>query len=281
MPSIAQPRPLRVAIVLSLLTMASTAFAQDAAVPLDRASLRLGGYYANVDTDIRASDPNDFLSGKINLENDLGFDQHDTVPRARADFLFGEHQGLALDYYSIDRNSHQALARAVSYDGVTYSANADVRARLGFDFGSAAWRWWFGEGNDAYGVGLGAGWYRVKTSLVGDGAYDIGAGARSVAVDTVSNDSAWAPTLQLGWRHVFGEQWRMYLDASGVRKNGGRISGHIYNAALGMEWLPWANLGFGLEYGYSQIKLHWRRSAYDADLDMTLNGPSAYVKLRW
>jgi hypothetical protein len=267
--------------MLLLLAANGTASAQGTTAPLDRASVRLGGYYANVDTDVTASDPSDFVSGRINLENDLGFEKNKAAPRARADFLFGEHQGLALDYYSIDRTSHQALARDVSYDGVTYSANADVRAKLDFDFGSAAWRWWFGQGDDAYGVGLGAGWYRVKTALAGEGAYDIGAGAQPVSVDAVSNDSAWAPMLQLGWRHVFGDQWRLYLDASGVRKNGGRISGHIYNAALGMEWLPWTNLGFGLEYGYSQIKLHWRRSAYDADLDMALNGPSAYVKLRW
>ena len=269
-------------LVLIPLVLASThAVAQHAPV-LDRASVRLGGYYAGVDTDVRMADPSDTLSGTINLEDDLGFDKNKTVPRVRADFLFGEHQGLALDYYSIDRASHQTLARDISYDGVDYSANADIRAKLDFDFGSVAWRWWFGEGNDAYGVGLGAGWYRVKTELVGEGAYDLGQGGEQpVSVTTGSNDSAWAPMLQLGWRHLFNDQWRMYLDASGVRKNGGRISGHIYNAALGVEWLPLENLGFGLEYGYSQIKLHWNRSAYDADLDMTLSGPSAFVKLRW
>jgi hypothetical protein len=244
--------------------------------------VRLGGYYASVDTDVRVADPSDTLSGTINLEDDLGFDQDKAVPRVRADFLFGEHQGLALDYYKIGRSSHQVLARDISYDGVDYSANADVHAKLDFNFGSVAWRWWFGQGDDAYGVGLGAGWYRVKTALVGDGAFDPGTGGEQpVSVASTSNDSAWAPMLQLGWRHMFNDQWRMYLDASGVRKNGGRISGHIYNAALGMEWLPWENLGFGLEYGYSQIKLHWNRSAYDADLDMTLSGPSAFVKLRW
>jgi hypothetical protein len=270
-------------LFLSPLALASTAaFAQDAPAALDRVSLRLGGYYANVDTDVSVADPSDTLSGKINLEDDLGFKQNKTVPRARADFLIGEHQGLALDYYSLDRTSHQVLARDLSYNGVTYSASADVRAKLDFDFGSVAWRWWFGQGNDTYGVGLGGGWYRVKTALAGDGAYDPGAGSpQQVSVTTSSNDSAWAPMLQLGWRHAFNDHWRMYLDASGVRKNGGRISGHIYNAALGAEWLPLDNLGFGLEYGYSQIKLHWRRSAYDADLDMSLNGPSAFVNLRW
>jgi hypothetical protein len=264
------------------LAASTAAFAQDSRALLDRASIRLGGYYANVDTDVSVADPSDTLSGTINLEDDLGFDQDKTVPRVRADFLFGEHQGLALDYYSIDRSSHQVLARDISYDGVDYSANADVRAKLDFDFGSIAWRWWFGQGDDAYGVGLGAGWYRVNTALAGNGAYDPGQGGdQPVSVATTSNDSAWAPMLQLGWRHAFSDQWRMYLDASGVRKNGGRISGHIYNAAVGMEWLPWDNLGLGVEYGYSQIKLHWRRSAYNADLDMTLSGPSAFVNLRW
>jgi hypothetical protein len=256
--------------------------AQDPGALPDRVSVRLGGYFANMDTDISVADPSDTLSGKINLEDDLGFKQDKTVPRVRADFLLGEHQGLALDYYSIDRSSHQMLARDITYDGVDYAASADVRAKLDFDFGSVAWRWWFGQGDDAYGVGLGAGWYRVKTALAGDGAYDPGVGGpQPVSMSSSSNDSAWAPMLQLGWRHAFGDNWRMYLDASGVRKNGGRISGHIYNAALGVEWLPWQNLGFGLEYGYSQIKLHWDRRMYDADLDMTLSGPSAFVNLRW
>jgi len=269
-------------VLIPLALASSIASAQDSPALPDRASLRLGGYFANMDTDISLADPSEILSAKINLEDDLGFRQDGTVPRARADFLIGEHQGLALDYYGINRSSHQVLARDISYDGVDYSANADVRAKLDFDFGSVAWRWWFGQGNDAYGVGLGAGWYRVKTALAGDGAYDLGVGGpQPVSVTSTSNDSAWAPMLQLGWRHSFSDQWRMYLDASGVRKNGGRISGHIYNAALGLEWLPWQHIGLGLEYGYSQIKLHWNRRAYDADLDMTLSGPSAFVNLRW
>lgn len=258
------------------------AFAQDAPLPIDRASVRLGGYYANVDTDVSASDKSGFLSGNINLEDDLGFRHSKEVPRVRADFLFGEHEGLALDYYSVDRSSQQTLSRDASYGGIDYSADADVHAKLDFDFGSVAWRWWFGQGNDAYGVGLGGAWYRVTTQVNGEATFDPGTGhTETWPFDSSSNDKAWAPMLQLGWRHAFNDQWRMYLDASGVRKNGGRLSGHIYNGALGVEWLPTAHLGVGLEYDYSQIRLDWRRKAYDEGLDMSLSGPSAYVKLRF
>jgi len=44
--------------------------------------------------------------------------------------------------------------------------------------------------------------------------------------------------LQLGWRHAFNDQWRMYANAAGVKKNGGRLHGHIYNVDLGVAWYP-------------------------------------------
>lgn len=267
---------------LSAWSAGALARGDDPSPALDRVALRLGGYYANVDTDIGAGDRGGLASGTFNLEHDLGFRDHETVPRARADFLIGEHQGLALDYYSIDRSRTASLARDLSYDGVDYAASARVRAKLDFDFGSVAWRWWFGHGNDAFGVGLGGAWYQIDTRLSGQGSITgVPGGPMAAQVDTASKDSAWAPMLQLGWRHAFNPQWRMYLDASGVKKNGGRLSGHIYNAALGVEWMPWQHVGFGAEYNLSRITLDWRRSDYAARLDMKLDGPSMYVKFRF
>ena len=281
-----QSLSLRIAL-LSLLPLAawsSASFAQDGTTSpaLDRASIRLGGYYANVDTNIGASDNAGRATGTFNLEDDLGFKKHETVPRARADFLIGDHQGLALDYYSIDRSRTASLARGISYDGVDYAANASVRAKLNFDFGSVGWRWWFGQGSDTFGLGLGGAWYQIDTRLSGQGTVTgLPDGPMTASMDTGSKDSAWAPMLQLGWRHAFNDQWRMYFDASGVKKNGGRLSGHIYNTALGVEWLPWEHVGFGAEYNFSRIKLDWRRTDYTARLDMKLNGPSMYVNFRF
>lgn len=250
---------------------------------LDRASVWLGGYYANLDTNVGASDKSGTLTGTMNLEDDLGFDKHDVVPRARADFLLGDHQGLTLDYYSVDRSRTATLARDISYDGVDYAANASVRGKLDFDFGSVGWRWWFTQGDDALGLGLGAAWYQIDTRLSGSGTLITSddTPTMTASVDTGSKDSAWAPMLQLGWRHAFNDQWRMYFDASGVRKNGGRLSGHIYNAAIGAEWMPWQHVGFAAEYNFSRIKLDWRRTNYNAKLDMKLDGPALYLRIRF
>lgn len=260
------------------LALASSAACAQQSPALDRVSVWLGGYYAHADTDIGAHDANDIASGNVNLERDLGFSDHKTVPRARMDFLLGDSQGFSLDYYSVNRSRSKTLSRDISYDGNDYSASASVHGKLDFDFGSAAYRWWFGHGNDVFGVGLGGAYYRVHAGISGEATVN---GQPAGDASSTSNDGAWAPLLQLGWRHAFNDQWRMYFDASGVKKNGGNLSGHIYNAALGVEYFPWKNVGFGAEYGYTRIRLNQRRHDYDANLDMKLDGPSLFVRFRF
>lgn len=269
---------LRALALIPLLLASSAAWATEPISPaLDRLNLSLGGYDANPTTRIGASDRAGSQPTTFGLEDDLGFSDHKTVPRARIEALLGSHQGLSLDYYSVNRSHGRSLLTPISYRGNDYQAAADVRGRLDFDFGSAAWRWWFGHGSDVYGLGLGAAYYQVHASI--DGQATVA--GQAVAASSSTRENAWAPMLQLGWRHAFNDQWRLYLDASGVKKNGGKLEGHIYNAALGVAWYPWANLGFGAEYGYSRIRLDQHKSRYDARLDMRLSGPSLFMKLRF
>ena len=87
--------------------------------------------------------------------------------------------------------------------------------------------------------------------------------------------------LQLSWRHAFNDHARVYIDVSGVKKNGGRLSGHIYNAAAGVEWLPWRHVGLGAEYGRTRIRLDQHERAYNASLAMQLTGPSLFMRVRF
>ncbi|HWU76498.1 MAG TPA: hypothetical protein VN043_08330 [Rhodanobacter sp.] len=268
---------LQTASVFTLALVSSGAFAQQSPA-LDRVSLWLGGYNAHTDTTIGASDKSNTYSGDFNLEKDLGFKDRQSVPRARLDFLIGDSQGFSFDYYRVNRQNTQTISRGISYAGNDYDATASVRGKLDFDFGSAAYRWWLGHGNDVFGVGLGAAYYQVHAGISGQASVN---GTAVGGASSSTSDSAWAPMLQLGWRHAFNDQWRMYADAAGVKKNGGRLSGHIVNAALGVEWFPWKNLGLGAEYGYSRVVLHQRKHAYDANLDMKLDGPSLFARLRF
>lgn len=249
---------------------------------LDRASLSIGGFDARSSTVLHARTTDGSLYGDVHLENDLGFPRRDWTQRLRADFMIDDDQGLSFDFYRYRRAHHAVLDTGILYNGVTYDTHALAEGLLGFDFGSVAYRWWVGRGDDVLGLGIGAGYYRVEASISGQATVTALPGYSVTGYTVTStNDNAWAPLLQLGWRHALGEHWRLYADASGVKKNGGRLHGHAYRAALGVQWFPAPSWGISADYGIQRIRL-WRRHYYYRDsLDLKLDGPSVYATLRF
>lgn len=276
-----QPRslslPLGCAVFLSLFGAAGLASA-DPSPALDRISVSAGGFYAEPKIKVGA----DTRYGRLDTGDNT--QSHTTIPRVKADILIGDSHGISLDYYRYDKNYDPTLAASTVYEGTPLNGTAAVDAKLKLDLAQVAYKWWLGSGNDVFGIGLGAAYYRAKLggSATGTVQGNVGGIAQTVNAsgsDSVS-ESAYAPLLELGWRHAFSPDLRLVVDASGVKKNGGRINGHIYGGSVGVEWFPFKNVGFVADYGISKIKLN-RDSERSADLNVKLTGPSAYLKVRF
>jgi hypothetical protein len=264
------------ALVALGLAAAPAAWAQQSSV-LDRFDIGVGGYYATSDTTVSASVPQGFAAASINLEDDLGLGDRRVSPRVRADLRIGDHQSVSIDYYRYGRRHRFVAGRSINWRGDDYALGADIQSKLAFAFGSLAWRWWFGSEDNALALGFGASHYRVAASLRGS----LRAGDHTRTIDEETGTSVWAPLLRVGWRHAFSPHWRLYFSAAGVFKSGGKLQGHIYNASLGAEWLPVERLGFALEYGINSIHVKQSNRHYRDSLDLELDGPSAFVYVRF
>lgn len=282
----ASTHALRGCLCVALVLASGAAFADDTpselSPALDRFSLWLGAYEPDTSTTVSAGLNEPAVKGRINLQHDLGFPSHQTEPRVRVDFLLGESQGFSFDYYRLDQSRTRTLDKAIGFHGDTFGASASVTGRVNFDFGSAAYKWWFGHQDDVFGVGVGAAYYRVHAGISGQATvYGPFIGQATGYASTYTTQNAWAPELQLGWRHAFSNQLRLYLNASGVKKNGSHLGGHIYDAALGLEWFPWRNIGVGAEYDYTRINIHQRHHTYNDDIAMRMDGPSVFLRVRF
>lgn len=268
--------PCALAVAAALAATSLSASAQQSPA-LDRVSIWLGGYYSHNNTSISAhgAGPYAGISGKLDFEDDLGFTKHSVDPRAHFDFLVGDSQGFAFDYYQIHRDHTAVYAQSIP--ALDTDVGASIHGAVAYDFGSASYRWWLGQGDDVFGIGVGAAYYKVDFRVDGNGH----AGDETGSFSDSYEQSAWAPMLSLGWRHAFNDQWRMYANLAGVKKNGGTLSGHIWNAALGAEWFPWQNLGFALEYSASRLHLHKNYDEGTAKLDLDSDGPALYLRARF
>lgn len=259
---------------LAAAALASTAALAEPSPALDRVSIWLGDYYANTELSIEGHDTAGVLTTHGSVDLTKG---HENVGRARLDVLIWDSQGLTLDYYSLSHSSTQHLSREFDYAGIPFEFDTTLTGKLDFTAGSLAYHWWFGNANDVFGIGLGATYYRAKLGVYGNATLDGVTGA--VALEW--QESAVAPLLNVAWKHAFSDGLRVYANASGVKKNGGKLSGHIYDARVGLEWFPWQNAGFGAEYGASRVHLNRVTSHYGAGLDIELNGPAVFARFRF
>jgi len=258
---------------LAAFAFASTAAWADKPLPLDNVSVWLGGYYANTEVDLDAKTrAGDLSTGRLELD-----EGHETVGRARVDFLLFNTQGIEFDYYTLDHSATHTLSQPFSYQGIPFQLNSTVKGKLDFTAGSASWHWWLDAGEDVFGVGLGATYYKAKLAVAGT----VELNGQTTAATASWDEDAVAPLLTIAYKHAFSDDLRVYVDGSGVYKSNGNLHGHIYDARGGIEWFPWHNVGVGAEYGVSRIKLDREGNAYDANLDIKLDGPSLFARFRF
>lgn len=240
---------------------------------LDRISVWLGGYRADVEgfASIRNAS-NNLDTGEQKILSGT-----DTVQRARLDWLLFDAQGFSIDYFRVHGDRTRSVAGSFDLDGTTYDASASVASEAQIDIGNFSYRWWLGSGGTVFGLGVGAAYYRLDATLRAQASL-LGASYQTLGN---YNKSAWAPLVTLGWRTSISDNVRIYADASGSKKNGSDLAGHIVNAALGVEWFPLSNIGVGAEYGVTRIHLRQRDDGDEARLKLKLNGPALYLRARF
>jgi len=267
--------PLALAAASAAMTLASGGAAAQASPALDRFSISAGGF--NVEPKVQADGETRY--GNVRTPEAEG--GRTTLPRVKAEMLIGDSHGLSFDYFRYHKSYAPQFDGATVYDGQNVSASANADARLELDLAKLAYKFWMGRGNDVFGVGVGAAYYRA--AIEGSGtvtATTSDLGTRTADFSGRESESAFAPLLEFAWRHSFSPELRMFAEASGIKKNGGRINGHIYGGSLGVEWFPLQNVGLTVDYGTQRIALH-RDAERDANIDVRLTGPSAYLKVRF
>lgn len=270
----ATERTLRLTALAASLLAANVVLATAHAAPseaLDTLSISLGDYVVTPQANVSVKAP----YGSVSSGDVSSQELH--VPRLKVDILLGERQGFALDYYGFNRQYAESVNRSYTSGANEVTFTGNVQANAGLDLANASYKWWFGEGASVFGVGLGAAYYRIRFGVDGYAASNVD--NTSGAANAHYSASTIAPLLQLGWRHAFTSNARMYVDLSGVEKAGGNLTGHIYNAALGAEWYVTKKFGVGLEYSATRIKI--RSDGNNERLDLNMEGPSIFLKTRF
>ena len=261
--------------VATWLALAGLALApsQAAAVePLDTFSARLGGYITQFDTKVRGDTTTD-RGTEIDFDKDLDLAQGNAIAYLGLTWRPWNDHEFGLNYYQDDASSERQINRTFEFNGTTYTANSTIHSESAIDTYEASYVWWAANNeNWAAGPRLGLAWYRfdLEIRLDRDANGNPVSGARR---DSVSADLP-VPTLGASWRWVpaGNEAWRVGADGGWFAANAGGLNADVWFGRIGVEWFPWENWGFSLDYTARKINGDADTSDFLGSLDFLDSG---------
>jgi hypothetical protein len=242
----------------------------------DRYWLQAAVFRPKIDTSASFSRPN--ASGtELGFENELGFDDTDTLPAVTGGFRFGERWMVVGEFFGLDRDGSTTLTRDINFDGSVFPATAQVSSNLK---------------SDIYRISLGYALLRSERSELGVSIglhatnFDVGIQGQTVGPGGVRQtekraESFVAPLPTIG---LYGT----YEVAPNITLNGrvdylsltiGDYSGGITNleAAAAYRFSPM--FAAGVSWRYVAYDLEVNKDTLNARLDYNFSGPTAFVRM--
>jgi len=261
---------LHLASFLSGLALLAAATRAPAVEPVDQYNIWIAGYLTRFDTKVRA-DGESTTGTPVDLEQDLSLEPSNVVATIGGNWRPWEHHQFGLSYYSDNSSSTRQIQRSFQFEGQTYDANATVKARLRSDIVSFQYTWWAAmRENWALGPQFGLIWYRFKLGL--DMQLDVNGNDASGTREASVTANLPSPSLGVSWSWTPGEDWRVGVDGGYFAIEVDPIDARVLYGRAAVEWFPWENAGFRLDYTANDIEAKSDRERFRGKLNFLDSG---------
>jgi hypothetical protein len=241
-----------------------------------RFSITGGASPANFDTNVRV-DP-DGLEGEgtvIGFERDLGLTDSRTLQRYGLQWRPFRRHELAVSYFSAPRDGFAQIDREITFGDETYPVRALVTTEFDLDYRSLTYTYWARRSDrDGLGISIGAAALSFDASIV--------AQTEDLTVTLTERAQTDVPVALIGAQGRVALSDRFHLEGSAATLPRVTIEGYTgdaltANARLEYRALPW--LGIGAAYSYFRLNVDVAEQDLNGSLDMTVQGPEAFLRL--
>lgn len=270
---LARKTTLATALLLAT-TLASPARAQQ---PGDRFWIELEAYWASIDTKIEvASVPTGRLATRIDMESDLGLDDHEALPAALVGARLGRRWLINAEYYSLRRDTTKSLEREITFEDVTYPLSASVTSEFNTDIYRATIGYSFVQsGNLDIGAGIGVHATHVEVSLEGQGQ----AGGNTARFERRAEDFLFPmPTVGLFANYRATSDLTFNVRADYLALSVGDYRGRLINAQAAAVYRIFNHVGVGLAFRYVDYRVDAEKDRFTGRFDYDFWGPAVVLQ---
>ena len=237
----------------------------------DRFIIGAGAYWMDISSDASLDKKGGLISGDVDFQDDLGFDDSDLQPALIAMWRITNHTRLEGEYFTVGQSNSSKLKETIEWDDVEYEVGAKVSANFDVDVG----RLFFGysflkDDRKELGVGLGLHYLSIDAALKGEASVD---GEPVGKVSHGIDDWAILPNLGIYGNYALSPKWLISARADWISANINDYDGTLWNAQAAIQYQLFDHFGLGLAYRYLSFDFEEDSSKRRWDIDVDYGGP--------
>lgn len=242
----------------------------------ERLVLRVGALFADYDSHV-ALDGLALIGTTLDLEDDLGLDDSDTVITAEVILRLTDHHRFEFGYTSLNRNASSVLTANINFGDQTFTTTTNVSTTLDIDL----YRFAYGisivnTGTTEFGLSIGLHVLDIDASIVDT----LGAVTERENVSMpLPNFGVYAGREITKSLAVVGKYQIFRLDT-------GNFDGDMTNASIALEYIPFrralmGHLLIGGGYSFFDLDIESNSSGFDGLVEFRVDGPMVYAGVRF
>ncbi len=236
--------------------------------------LSVGAFQANINSQAELSRKNT-QGTDIDFENDLNFDDTDTLPALFINWRITNKNRVSFEYFTVGQGNSGKAGRTFIWDGVEYDAGVKIKSNLDLDVG----RFFYGysfikDDRKELGLGLGLHYLSVDTAIAGEAKIN---GTPVGKVKAGFDDWAVLPNLGAYGNYAFSPKWIVKGRVDWISANIGDYDGTLWNTEAAVQYQMFKHVGVGLAYRYLSFDVSADKSRKSWAIDLDYNGPLLFV----
>lgn len=246
------------------------------AAPWDDETFRLsaGGFISGTDVEIQY-DRTEGTGSNLDFDSDLGNDSDNTVGRFAGYFRLAKRHRFYADYFKVSQDGETVIDRDIDFGDLEIPAGSGVESEFSLAATQIHYAYSFVQNeNVELAVSLGVTYLEIDAG--------VSAFSPTAIIDRErANASAPVPVIGASVDYAINDQWLLRAAVQGISADVGDYDGSVWSYGGAVEWLPWQNFGFGLAYGGVSGDLDVDADNWQGSIDVSVDGPYAYVTARF
>ena len=270
-------------MLASIILIPSLSYADDWIKPGDETlTFGIGVFLQAFDTRMRVDNQNVDIGDSIDLENDLGLKEDETVFWTNLNWRFADKHRFGVSYFSFSRDATATALRDLQIGDEIYPAGATLSTDFRASVAPIYYAYSFIK-NDKHELAGSVGFHWFEISLDIQGSASI-----SGVGDADANVSASAdmPLPLFGIRYDYHVNQRWTASVHGevfgldIAEDTLNFSGSLYNVRLSTDYWVTNNFGVGAAINWFNIDVELNDNDWKGAIDYQYFGPQIYIQAR-